>query len=110
MSSSQIRTLLALTAAAVLQIAFAAGAAASQAQDAHGHDEPVAGAPPSTHVALMPAPHAAPAAATPSGSETGLAAVYSDRLNGRRTASGKRYRRNALATAQRRCRSAPGSR
>lgn len=32
-------------------------------------------------------------------SETGLAAVYSDRLNGRKTASGERYNRDALTAA-----------
>ena len=37
--------------------------------------------------------------AATSGTETGIAAVYSDRLNGHRTASGKRYQRNALTTA-----------
>lgn len=31
--------------------------------------------------------------------ETGLAAVYSDRLHGRKTASGQRYDRNALTAA-----------
>jgi rare lipoprotein A len=31
--------------------------------------------------------------------ETGLAAVYSDRLHGRKTASGERYDRNALTAA-----------
>jgi rare lipoprotein A len=31
--------------------------------------------------------------------ETGLAAVYSDRLNGHRTASGRRYDRNRLTAA-----------
>lgn len=34
-----------------------------------------------------------------SGSETGLAAVYSDRLHGRKTASGQRYDRNKLTAA-----------
>ena len=32
-------------------------------------------------------------------SQHGLAAVYSDRLNGRKTASGERYNRNALTAA-----------
>jgi rare lipoprotein A len=42
----------------------------------------------------------APAAPAPAGSpETGLAAVYSDKLNGRKTASGERYDRNALTAA-----------
>jgi len=41
----------------------------------------------------------ATAKAAVTGTETGLAAVYSDRLNGHRTASGKRYHRNALTAA-----------
>ena len=45
-----------------------------------------------------PAP-AALAPATARGAETGLAAVYSDKLNGRKTASGERYDRNALTAA-----------
>lgn len=44
-------------------------------------------------------PAHAPAKASATGNETGLAAVYSDRLNGHRTASGKRYHRNALTAA-----------
>ena len=47
-----------------------------------------------------PAPAAPAAAPAPSGgAETGLAAVYSDKLNGRKTASGERYDRNALTAA-----------
>ncbi len=45
---------------------------------------------------------AAPAASTPAASataETGLAAVYSDRLNGNKTASGERYDRDKLTAA-----------
>ncbi|MBS0584225.1 MAG: septal ring lytic transglycosylase RlpA family protein [Proteobacteria bacterium] len=37
--------------------------------------------------------------ASSSENQHGLAAVYSDRLNGRRTASGERYDRNALTAA-----------
>jgi rare lipoprotein A len=48
-------------------------------------------APPSVS-AEVPAPAA-------SGDETGLAAVYSDKLHGRKTASGKIYDRNALTAA-----------
>jgi rare lipoprotein A len=48
-------------------------------------------APPSVS-AEAPAPAA-------SGDETGLAAVYSDKLHGRKTASGKIYDRNALTAA-----------
>ncbi len=88
MSSPMIRTLLALTVATVLQAAFAATAATPHAQPAHD---------PPTAVVSTPAPHAAPTSS--SGTETGLAAVYGDRLDGHRTASGKRYHRNALTTA-----------
>lgn len=41
----------------------------------------------------------APALITDAPVETGLAAVYSDRLHGRRTASGERYDRAALTAA-----------
>jgi rare lipoprotein A len=63
------------------------------------------------HVALAadPAPNQdtaagqQPAAVAAAGeSESGLAAVYSDRLNGRKTASGERYDRNALTAAHKR--------
>jgi len=53
--------------------------------------------PPARVSAASPAPSAS--TTTVSAPETGLAAVYSDRLNGHRTASGKRYDRNALTTA-----------
>jgi rare lipoprotein A len=53
-----------------------------------------------------PAGSDSPPTSAPSGSasvsdkiETGLAAVYSDRLHGRKTASGQRYDRNALTAA-----------
>lgn len=53
--------------------------------------------------AQAPAPVAAPpqaaASAAANGSETGLAAVYSDRLNNHKTASGKIYNRNQLTAA-----------
>jgi rare lipoprotein A len=53
--------------------------------------------------ASMPAAASpAPASAAPAASgaaETGLAAVYSDRLQGRKTASGERYDRNGLTAA-----------
>ena len=46
------------------------------------------------------APAPTPAAAIPSGDvQTGLAAYYTDRLHGHRTASGQRYNRNAMTTA-----------
>ncbi|MEP6656274.1 MAG: septal ring lytic transglycosylase RlpA family protein [Betaproteobacteria bacterium] len=49
----------------------------------------------------MAAPPSAAAAAPKAsgGGETGLAAVYSDRLNGRKTASGMRYDRGRLTAA-----------
>ena len=53
--------------------------------------------PPATPPAAAPAPATAAAPAT--SEETGLAAVYSDRLNGHKTASGKIYRRNQLTAA-----------
>ncbi len=55
--------------------------------------------PPPKVAATLPAaaPQAEPAAA--GASETGLAAVYSDKLNGRKTASGVRYDRNKLTAA-----------
>ena len=49
-----------------------------------------------------PAPTATPAASSQpaaAGVETGLAAVYSDKLQGRKTASGQVYDRNKLTTA-----------
>ncbi len=46
-----------------------------------------------------PAPNAKPSGPRMSGEESGLAAVYSDKLHGRKTASGKRYDRNALTAA-----------
>lgn len=58
-------------------------------------------APPAPAAAPAPAtpPPAAPAPASAAGVETGLAAVYSDKLQGRKTASGQTYDRNKLTTA-----------
>jgi rare lipoprotein A len=56
----------------------------------------------SAHAATSATTASAPAEAARASSvaaETGLAAVYSDRLNGRRTASGSRYDRNKLTAA-----------
>lgn len=50
----------------------------------------------------VPAPEAKPAEAAASAAgeaQTGLAAFYSNRLNGRKTASGQRYNPNALTAA-----------
>jgi rare lipoprotein A len=58
-----------------------------------------------TALILAPLADAADPASAPAGvsaaagAETGLAAVYSDRLNGRKTASGERYNRNHLTAA-----------
>jgi rare lipoprotein A len=65
---------------------------------------PAAPAAPATPAApaQAPAPAAPAAAPAPQGAgegETGLAAVYSDKLNGRKTASGEVYDRNKLTTA-----------
>jgi len=65
----------------------------------HAADAPAKAAGP----ASMSAPSAAaPALAAPAATatgETGLAAVYSDRLHGRKTASGERYDRSRLTAA-----------
>jgi rare lipoprotein A len=52
-----------------------------------------------TPAVAAPAAAPAPAPMTASTAETGLAAVYSDRLNGKRTASGQIYDRNKLTAA-----------
>jgi rare lipoprotein A len=80
------------TSAALAVLALVASAA--QAQTA-----PAAPATPAAPAAA-PAPAAAtPAPASTAGVETGLAAVYSDKLHGRKTASGQVYDRNKLTTA-----------
>jgi rare lipoprotein A len=53
----------------------------------------------SADAAKAPPPAAAGPASTSGAAESGLAAVYSDRLDGHRTASGKRYDRNKLTAA-----------
>ncbi|HEY8011739.1 MAG TPA: septal ring lytic transglycosylase RlpA family protein [Rudaea sp.] len=67
------------------------------ADPAPGAAPPPAPAPSVATKASAPAP--AEAAKTHDGAEHGLAAVYSDRLNGHRTASGERYNRNTLTAA-----------
>ncbi len=54
---------------------------------------------PASPAAAMPSVPEPPTASTTTGTETGLAAVYSDRLNGHKTASGARYDRNLLTAA-----------
>ena len=56
-------------------------------------------APAATPAPDAPPPQASAAPATANAAETGLAAVYSDRLNNRKTASGKIYKRDLLTAA-----------
>ncbi len=72
--------------------------ACSPLTNAADAQKPAAAASPPAAASATPAP-GAPAPATSGGAETGLAAVYSDKLNGRKTASGERYDRNALTAA-----------
>jgi rare lipoprotein A len=65
---------------------------------AHAADAVQPAAAASMPMAAAPAPAAA-VTATSGTSETGLAAVYSDRLQGRKTASGERYDRARLTAA-----------
>jgi rare lipoprotein A len=70
--------------------------ALSWCSNAHAADEP-RNAPTASDGA--PTSAASSAASTSGKVETGLAAVYSDRLHGRKTASGQRYDRNAFTAA-----------
>jgi rare lipoprotein A len=83
-----------LTATAALIGALLAAPAWAQADKPA--DKP-ADAAPATAPAATPAPAAADKPADAASS--GLAAVYTTRLNGRRTASGERYNMNALTAA-----------
>lgn len=65
---------------------------------AYAADVPKPAAAASMPMAATPAPAAA-LSATAVVAETGLAAVYSDRLHGRKTASGERYDRGRLTAA-----------
>lgn len=65
---------------------------------AHAADTAKPAAAASMPMASTPAPAPAPSA-TSGAAETGLAAVYSDRLQGRKTASGERYDRGRLTAA-----------
>jgi rare lipoprotein A len=74
--------------------------ACSPLTNAADAQKPAAAATAPAAASATPAPAAPAAAPAPSGgAETGLAAVYSDKLNGRKTASGERYDRNALTAA-----------
>ena len=79
---------------AIAMIAFACSTLVPAADVAQ---PPAAAAP--APASPSPAAPAAGTAAAPAGTETGLAAVYSDRLQGHKTASGERYDRNLLTTA-----------
>jgi rare lipoprotein A len=83
------------TAAAVLTLACTSLAyAAEDAKKPASAQTPAVTAP-----AAAPAAVPSPAPVTAPATETGLAAVYSDRLNGNRTASGQIYDRNKLTAA-----------
>jgi rare lipoprotein A len=71
-------------------------ACASLAYAAEDAQKPVAAA---TAAVAAPAAAPAPTPMNASATETGLAAVYSDRLNGKRTASGQIYDRNKATAA-----------
>jgi len=83
-----IRAVLTSMALAITTLAYAADDA----------KKPAAAASPAV---VAPAPAPAPLTPPPTAvaSETGLAAVYSDRLHGRKTASGQIYDRNGLTAA-----------
>jgi rare lipoprotein A len=85
-------------AAALSMLALAIGPLAHGADEAKPNVAAASGA----SAAAAPAASTS-AAATPAASagaiETGLAAVYSDRLQGRKTASGERYDRSRLTAA-----------
>lgn len=87
-----------LTSAAFAVLATLAFGAQAQAPAA-APATPAPAAPPPAAAPTAPTP--APAAAQPASGdvETGLAAVYSDKLQGRKTASGEVYDRNKLTTA-----------
>jgi rare lipoprotein A len=70
--------------------------ACSPLTNAADAQKPAAAATAPAAAAATPPPATAAAAGSP---ETGLAAVYSDKLHGRKTASGERYDRNALTAA-----------
>lgn len=83
------------TSAALATLALVAFVAQAQTAPAAPAASPSSATP-----AAAPAPSVAtPTVASAAGVETGLAAVYSDKLHGRKTASGQVYDRNKLTTA-----------
>lgn len=89
------RTLVTVSAA-LLSLAMGLPAHAQQAAPAKAEPAPAATAP-AAAPAPAPAPATAPAAA--GGAMEGLAAYYSNRLNGRRTASGEVFDQGKLTAA-----------
>lgn len=63
------------------------------------HAQAPAATPTPAPAAAPSSPAVAPSAPAATGAETGLAAVYSDKLHGRKTASGQIYDRNKLTAA-----------
>jgi len=88
------RTLGALAAAATAAVTFAQAPAPTPPATPAPAAAPAAAPPP----AAAPAPATAPAAKSADAME-GLAAVYSDKLNGHKTASGQVLRQSALTAA-----------
>jgi len=88
------RTLGALAAAAAAAVTFAQAPAPTPPATPAPAAAPAAAPPP----AAAPAPATAPAAKSADAME-GLAAVYSDKLNGHKTASGQVLRQSALTAA-----------
>lgn len=88
-----------LTSAAFALLATLAFGAQAQAPAAAPTTPAPTAAPPAAAPPAAPTPPPAAAQPASGGAETGLAAVYSDKLQGRKTASGEVYDRNKLTTA-----------
>ena len=86
-----------LAARSALTMACFAWAGLALAADGAKPPTPAVNPPVANPAPAAPAP--APAPVTAPAAESGLAAVYSDRLQGKKTASGERYDRNALTAA-----------
>lgn len=91
----------ALTIVSILALAIAATLPAQAQAPAAPPKAETASAPASAPQAVTPAPAAAPVAkpAPAANAMEGLAAYYSNRLNGRRTASGKVFNQSKLTAA-----------
>ena len=95
--NSVSRTLAALAAAMIAAATFAQAPAPATTPAAPAAPAPATPAP-ATPAPATPAPAAAPAAKAGESME-GLAAVYSDKLNGHKTASGQALKQSALTAA-----------